>query len=154
MPRSSARLKVSRRPACIAGANNVQALLPGWRWLRRLRLTSWSIGPPTAAADRYVMSHKDAPRLAVDFNELVADDLVLLSKVDRVVAADGKEVLLRDGLRVVAYEHNQYSDGTMEYLYAEGVAERNDPEANGAWTRAAKWCCRFKGGVKQLGHAP
>jgi hypothetical protein len=100
------------------------------------------------------MSHKDAPRLAVDFNELVADDLVLLSKADRVVAADGTEVLLRNGLPVVAYEHNKYGDGTTEYLYAEGVAEVNDPEANGAWTRAAKWCCRFKGGVRHLEVAP
>ena len=100
------------------------------------------------------MSHEDAPHLAVDFNELVADDLVLLSKADCVVAADGKEVLLRDGLPIVAYEHSKYQDGTTEYLYAEGVAEMNDPAANGDWTRAAKWCCRFKGGVKQLEDAP
>ena len=98
----------------------------------------------------YVMSHNDAPRLAVDFNELVADDLVLLSKVDRVVDADGKECLLRNGLPVIAYEHNRYADGTTEYLYVEGVAEKNDPEVNGAWTQAAKWCCRFKGGVEPV----
>jgi hypothetical protein len=100
------------------------------------------------------MSHRNAPRLAVDFNELVADDLVLLSKGDRVVDADGKEILLRDGLPVIAYEHNKYGDGTTEYLYVEGVAEKNDPEVNGAWTQAAKWCCRFKGGVMHLEDSP
>lgn len=88
------------------------------------------------------------PRIRVDFNELVSDDLVLLAKDDLVGDAKGNVVCLTDGLPVMAYEYNSYGDGTKEYLYVEGVAERNDPNVNGHWTQAAKWCCRFKGGVK------
>lgn len=89
-----------------------------------------------------------APRIRVDFNELVSDDLVLLAKGDLVSDAEGNVVRLTQGLSVIAYEHNHYEDGTKEYLYVEGVAEKNDPHVNGHWTQAAKWCCRFRGGVK------
>jgi hypothetical protein len=88
------------------------------------------------------------PRIRVDFNELISDDLVLLAKDDLVDDAKGNVVCLADGLPVMAYKYNCYGDGTKEYLYVEGVAERNDPNVNGHWTQAAKWCCRFKGGVK------
>jgi hypothetical protein len=78
----------------------------------------------------------------------------LLAKDDRVSVAGGAEVLLQEGMPVVAFEHNAYADGTTEYLYVHGVVERNDPAANGEWTRSAKWCCRFTGGVQSLNSAP
>lgn len=83
------------------------------------------------------------PRIRVDFNEFVESDLVLLSQTDLVVDSNGNEILLSEGLTVFIYEFNNYDDGTKEYLLANGVAEINNPEVNGHWTRAAKWCCRI-----------
>lgn len=99
------------------------------------------------------MTLKSIPRIRVDFNELVGPDLVLLAKADLVKCEDGAELLLEPGLAVIAFEHNKYDDGTPEYLYAQGLAERNDPTVNGEWTRNAKWCCRFNGGV-QVSESP
>ncbi|MGN6829973.1 MULTISPECIES: hypothetical protein [Roseateles] len=94
------------------------------------------------------MSLESPPRIRVDFNELVGSGLVLLSKTDRVECDDGREVMLEAGLAVIAFERNAYGDGTAEYLYVSGHAERNDPTINGEWTRNALWCCRFVGGVQ------
>jgi hypothetical protein len=94
------------------------------------------------------MKLESLPRISVDFNELVEADLVLLAASDRVHCEDGSELVLVPGLAVIAFERNAYADGTMEYLYAVGHAERNDPSVNGAWTGNAGWCCRFTGGIQ------
>lgn len=85
----------------------------------------------------------DRPRIRVDFNEMVNPSLVLLSQQDRVLLSDGTKINLSEGQRIFIYEYNSYGDGEQEYLYAEGIAELNDPISNGEWTRAAKWCCRI-----------
>jgi hypothetical protein len=85
----------------------------------------------------------DKARVRVDFNELVQDDLVLLSKDDLEVDSKGNEVNLYEGLHVSVYESNEYENGAKELLLAEGVAELNDPKTNGEWSKAAKWCCRI-----------
>lgn len=94
------------------------------------------------------MTLKPIPRVRVDFNECVGQDLVLLAKSDLVKCEDGGELLLEPGLPVIAFEYNEYADGTTECLYAHGLVERNDPAVNGEWTRNARWCCRFNGGVQ------
>lgn len=94
------------------------------------------------------MSLEHFPRIRVDFNELVEPGLVLLSKTDLVRCDDGTEAVLRPGMALVAFEYNEYEDGTTEYLFVQGNAEPNDPEKNGEWTRAAQWCCRFSGEVQ------
>ena len=85
----------------------------------------------------------DRARIKVDFNEMVAEDLVLLSKTDNVVDSEGNEIHLVAGNRIYIYEYNKYENGEEEYLLAEGSAELNDPVVNGSWTQAAKWCCRI-----------
>jgi len=88
-------------------------------------------------------------KLRVDFNELVQDDLVLLSQTDDVTDSDGKAVKLSAGMSVSIYEFNPYEDGALEYLLAEGTVELNDSAENGDWTSAAKWCCRInKNGIE------
>jgi len=99
------------------------------------------------------MTLEPTPRVRVDFNELVGPDLVLLARSDLVNCEDGGELLLRPGLPVIAFEYNKYSDGTQEYLYVRGLAERNDPTVSGEWTRNAQWCCRFEGEV-QVSESP
>ena len=85
----------------------------------------------------------DRPRIRVDFNELVKDDLVLLSKSDLVTDSAENEITLSEGMKVFVYEFNHYDDGTKEYLLADGIAELNNLEINGKWSAAAKWCCRI-----------
>ncbi|QBK04734.1 hypothetical protein DW355_08070 [Hylemonella gracilis] len=93
------------------------------------------------------MSLDRIPRVRVDFNELVDSELFLLSKTDLVESDDGTCLTLQPGMCVIAFEHNAYEDGAHEYLYVHGTVEENDPSINGEWTRSAKWCCRFTGGV-------
>ena len=85
----------------------------------------------------------DRPRVRVDFNEMVAKDLVLLSKSDYVEDSEGNSIEIRSGETIHIYEYNDYSDGEKEYLLAEGVSELNNPDINGGWTKPAKWCCRI-----------
>ncbi len=85
----------------------------------------------------------DRARLRVDFNELVEEDLVLLSKTDNIIDSEGCSITLKEGMEVFVYEYNLYDDGIKEYLLADGVAELNDPKKNGMWSKGAKWCCRI-----------
>lgn len=85
----------------------------------------------------------DKPRIRVDFNELVQEDVVLLSKIDEIEDSDANRIILVEGLKVSLYEFNHYDDGTKEYLLAEGVAIFNDTNINGAWSKTAKWCCQI-----------
>ena len=85
----------------------------------------------------------DKPRIRVDFNESAAQDLVLLAKSDVVEDSEGNKIELSQGKHVSVYEYNHYSDGEKEYLLAEGIAELNDANINGEWTKKAKWCCRI-----------
>ncbi|WP_444902033.1 hypothetical protein ACJJIG_02745 [Microbulbifer sp. SSSA007] len=85
----------------------------------------------------------DKPRIQVDFNEMVQEDLVLLSKSDEVTDSEGNSFVLSEGVEISVYEYNHYDDGTKEYLLADGVAELNDVSENGSWSKAVKWCCRI-----------
>lgn len=87
----------------------------------------------------------DKARIRVDFNELIQEDLVLLSKVDEVIDSEGHSFVLTQGMPVAIYEYNKYQDGGSEYLLAEGIVELNNPEINSSWSKAAKWCCRING---------
>jgi hypothetical protein len=85
----------------------------------------------------------DRARIKVDFNELIEDRLVLLSKTNEVVDSEGNRIELIAGMPIAIYEYNEYENGDKEYLLAEGIVERNYPEVNGKWSSAAKWCCRI-----------
>jgi hypothetical protein len=66
------------------------------------------------------------PRLSVDFNELLAPDLVLLSKHDTRLDADGNIVHLYDGLAVAIFsDDNLGPDGKPDNLVATGIVEQN-----------------------------
>lgn len=85
----------------------------------------------------------DRPRIRVDFNELIHDDVVLLSKADLVIDSEGREILLSVGLPIFIYEFNHYDDGMKEYLLADGIAQLYAPEDNDMRSSEAKWCCRI-----------
>lgn len=81
--------------------------------------------------------------IKVDFNEMVEEDLVLLSKSDEVYDAERNKIVLLKGLPISVYEYNEYKNGTTEHISAEGIVEPNDPTVNGRWTKGTKWCCRI-----------
>jgi hypothetical protein len=87
-----------------------------------------------------MMADMDRPRVRVDFNEMVAENLVLLAKGDDVSDSAGGQVRLTEGMAVHIYEEDPDEDGNPGALIADGVVERNEA---GGWTSAAKWNCRI-----------
>jgi hypothetical protein len=65
------------------------------------------------------------PKLYVDFNELIDENLVALSASDTKLAVTGESILLRDGLAIEVYSDDLNDDGQPDNLVASGVVERN-----------------------------
>lgn len=82
-----------------------------------------------------------APRIPVDFNEMLESDLVLLSQTDTRVDSLGTTIVLTEGLPVLIYEEGAGADGQSDYLIASGTVEKNAGDAG--WGQGAKWCCRI-----------
>ena len=80
------------------------------------------------------------PRIYVDFNELIEDNLVLLSKTDFKQNSDGVPIELKEGMKVKIYMDDQNESNEEDNLIAAGVVELNN---FGGWTKATKWCCRI-----------
>src|SRR5215472_9440831 len=83
---------------------------------------------------------KPLPRLYVDFNEMLAPDLVLLSRHDAKPDANGEMVHLSEGLEVAIFSDDLDDQGQPDNLVAVGVIERNHDKG---WSKAVKWCCRI-----------
>lgn len=80
------------------------------------------------------------PSFNVDFNEMIEDNLVLLSETDTKVDSKGKTISLKEGLKVKVYAHDLSSCGEIDNLIAEGLVELN---TQGGWTSGTKWNCRI-----------
>jgi hypothetical protein len=84
------------------------------------------------------------PRILVDFNERVEEDLILLAKTDTRLDDKGDSVRLYEGLRVQIFEPDSDSEGKASLqLVAEGICTLNTTAIE--WTQGAKWCCRIDG---------
>ena len=70
-------------------------------------------------------SDKPLPRLYVDFNEMLAPDLVLLSRRDAKPDANGEMIHLYEGLAVSIFSDDVDDQGQPDNLVAVGVVERN-----------------------------
>ena len=84
----------------------------------------------------------DRPRIRIDFNEAVSNDLYLLSVTDFATDSDGNEVELLEGKKVFIYSDDCGANehGVEEILVADAKAELNDRES---WAPHVKWCCRI-----------
>ena len=67
----------------------------------------------------------DMPRIRVDFNEMVEENLVLLSSEDTKVNSEGDLVTLFEGLKVYIYDEDSDELGKPDNLIASGLVERN-----------------------------
>ncbi len=81
----------------------------------------------------------DKARVYVDFNELVEENIVLLSRDDWQTDTNGKQVRLEEGMPI-----SLYSDSAEDlYFLAEGTVIKYDLQDFGSW-KHVKWCCRFE----------
>ena len=89
-------------------------------------------------------------RLRVDFNEMVDENTIMLSQTDMRTDAQGRPVLLYEGLPVSIYEEDIYEDGEAELLNAEGVVIRHDLDTYPFFPHV-KWFCRIdSNGIRVL----
>jgi hypothetical protein len=65
------------------------------------------------------------PRIYVDFNEMIEDNLVLLSKADFKLDSDGNVVELKEGMFVKIYSDDLDENNNEDNLIAEGIVELN-----------------------------
>ena len=86
------------------------------------------------------------PKFYVDFNEMIEEDLVLLSKTDVKIDSSGTPVMLHESLFVKIYMDDVSKEGHPDNLIAEGFVEQN---TYGGWSSACKWNCRIsKDGIR------
>ena len=90
----------------------------------------------TKAKEGYLVSR---PVFHVDFNEMIAEDVVLLSAGDHKKDTTGETMQLHEGLLVSVYMPDLDQYGKEDYLLADGVAVRN---SSSGWATHVKWCCQ------------
>lgn len=81
------------------------------------------------------------PRIYIDFNEILEDNLVLLSKSDIKKDSEGNEIVLYQGLKVKIYENDVDDSNEEDNLIAEGIVKLNNSDES--WAKHAKWNCRI-----------
>ena len=84
----------------------------------------------------------DRVRISVDFNEMVDEDTVMLSQTDVRIDDRGDEVVLYEGMPVTVFERDDYGNGEMDFLVADGVVLRHDLEAY-PFFEHVRWFCRM-----------
>ena len=90
----------------------------------------------------------DRPRICVDFNEMVENDLVLLSVGDSKSDSEGASIVLHEGLAIDIYMDDEGDDGRPDALIASGLVEAT---AGRGWAPHVKWCCRITApGIRHL----
>lgn len=96
----------------------------------------------------HTLTDLDKPRMLVDFNEMLADDLVLLSRDDSKYDSAFKEIRLQENLPVGIFsEDNLDNDGCVNPIIADGVAVLN---TTGLFPHV-KWCCKIDAdGIRYL----
>jgi len=84
----------------------------------------------------------DKGRVYVDLNEMVTDDIVLLSKDDTKIDSMGSIIAFYEGLPVSLYSDDSSDSGETDNLVFEGIAIKCDLRNYPEW-RHVKWCARI-----------
>ena len=84
----------------------------------------------------------DKARVYVDLNEMVTDDIVLLSKDDTKVDSMGSIITFFEGMPVSLYSDDASNSGETDNLIFEGTAIKYDLKGYPEW-RHVKWCVRI-----------
>ncbi len=84
----------------------------------------------------------DSARIYVDLNEMVTEDIFLLSREDTKADSLGNIVTFYDRMPVKIYSDDASSTGETDHLIAEGIAIRYDLKSRPGWEHV-KWCVRI-----------
>lgn len=84
----------------------------------------------------------DKARVYVDLNEMVTDDIVLLSKEDTKADNMGNRITFYEGLPVSLYSDDESDSGEPDNLIFEGTAIKYDLRSYPGWQHV-KWCARI-----------
>ena len=79
-------------------------------------------------------------RIYVDFNEMIEENLVILSETDIKEDSKGNKIELKEELKVKLYSDDLCGCNESDNLIADGVVELN---THGNWDREPKWNCRI-----------
>ena len=79
-------------------------------------------------------------RIYVDFNEMIEENLVMLSETDIKEDSKGNKVELKEGLKVKLYSDDLCGCNERDNLLADGMVELN---THGNFGRGPKWNCRI-----------
>lgn len=85
----------------------------------------------------------DKARIYVDFNEMVDNNTVLLSRNDTKIDSKGNVIEFYDGMPVSIYMDDVDSNGKEDNLIAEGIAIKKDLSGYPPSWQQVKWCCRI-----------
>jgi len=81
-------------------------------------------------------------RIYVDFNEMVTENIVLLSKEDTKIDSDGNLITFYEGMPIIVGCDDVADDETSDNLIAEGIAIQYDLSDIPSWAHV-KWCCKI-----------
>ena len=84
----------------------------------------------------------DKARVYVDLNEMVTDDIALLSKDDTKADSMGSIITFYEGLPVSLYSDDASNSGETDNLIFEGTAIKDDLKSYPGWQHV-KWCVRI-----------
>ena len=83
------------------------------------------------------------PVFYVDFNEMLEENLFLLSVGDEKRNNLGEDICIYEGMMVQVYMDDVNDNGEIDNLIALGVVEKNKKITG--WGKHVKWCCRIDG---------
>jgi hypothetical protein len=90
----------------------------------------------------------DKPRIVVDFNEMVTNKIVLMSKDDSKIDSEGNIIKFHEGMAVSIYSDDEEPFGIKNNLIADGNAIKYDLTKYPYWSHV-KWCCLInKDGIR------
>lgn len=75
----------------------------------------------------------------VDLNEIVTENIVLLSKDDTKIDSYGNRIVFYDKMPVSIYSDDSSASGETDNLLAEGIAIKYDLKEYPGW-KYVKWC--------------
>lgn len=90
----------------------------------------------------------DKPRIPVDFNELIENDLILLSRDDIKTDSAGNEISFYEGMLVGIYSDDNIDENNrIDCIIADGIVITTPPEWQKNYNHV-KWCCRITGKIR------
>ena len=87
----------------------------------------------------------DKARIYVDFNEMVAENIVLLSKENSKIDSLGNLIEFYEGMPVSVYSNDKNINGEIDNIIAQGIAIKYDLSNFAYWSHT-KWCCKIDEG--------